>query len=315
MDRIDKLKMFAVVSRSGSFSAAARQVNLTPSAVSKMVQRLEDDLSVALFDRSTKTLALTVEGATYLSCVNRVLAELAETEQQLAEQKTAPRGKLRISSSIPIGVRHIQPLIPLFNSRFPDVDIDLNLDDRVVDLVEQGIDVAIRVGESDDSSFLARKICHSRRVVVASPDYIRRHGLPRHPDELAGHACLKFNMKRALNEWPFFIDGALRAVALQGKYTANNGETLRHLALSGAGIARLAWFQVGHDVAEGRLVPLLEAFHPNDIQGVYAIFFGHRYVSSRVRFFVDFLIENLGGERPFLGGRYYQQALGVLRED
>lgn len=310
MDRIDKLRVFAIVARAGSFSAAARQVNLTPSAVSKMINRLEEDVAVALFDRSTKTLSLTVEGSTYLDCVNRVLSDLEETERQLAEQKTVPRGRLRISSSIPIGVRHIQPLIPKFNSQFPDVEIDLNLADNVVDLVEQSIDVAIRVGESQDSSFIARKLCNSRRVVAASPDYIRRFGAPCRPEELVEHECLKFNMKRALNEWPFLIDGAVQSVQLGGKYTANNGETIRHLALSGVGIARLAWFQIGHDVAEGRLVPLLEEFHPNDIQGVYAIFFGHRFVSSRVRSFVDFLIDNLSGERPFLGGRYYRQALG-----
>jgi DNA-binding transcriptional LysR family regulator len=307
MDRIDKLKAFAIVVRAGSFSAAARQVNLTPSAVSKIINRLEEELGVALFDRSTKTLALTVEGTTYLECVNRVLTDLEETERQLSQQKIVPRGKLRISSSIPIGVRHIQPLIPLFNTQFPDVEIDLNLTDHVIDLVEQHVDVAIRVGESQDSSLIARKLCNSRRVVVASPEYIKRCGYPRHPEELARHECLQFNMKRALNEWSFLIDGAVQSVPLGGKYSANNGETIRHLALSGVGLARLAWFQVGHDVADGRLVPLLEEFHPNDVQGVYAIFFGHRFVSSRVRSFVDFLIENLSGERPFLGGRYYRQ--------
>ncbi|PWV97767.1 LysR family transcriptional regulator [Hoeflea marina] len=309
MDKTDKLEVFVIVARTRSFSAAARQINLTPSAVSKMINRLEETLGIALFDRSTKTLTLTFEGETYLDCCVRILSDLEETERQIKDLKSVPSGRLRITSSVPIGVRHIQPLVPKFNSCFPDVDIDLSLADDVVDMVDQRIDIAIRVGKLQDSSLIARKLCNSRRVLVASPDYIARKGMPRTPHDLVSHDCLQFNMNGALNEWPFLINGAVQSIASGGKYSANNGETIRHLALSAVGIARLAWFQVGNDIVEGRLVALLEEFHPNDIQGIYAIFFSHRFVSSRVRSYVDFLIENLGDERPFLGAKYQRQAL------
>jgi len=302
------MEAFIRVVGSGSFSAAARAMKLTPSAVSKLMSRIESQLGVRLIDRSTRQLKLTPEGELYYNRCVKIVADIEDAERAITAHLVQPRGRLRVNSTMGIGVHRIQPLIPEFLRRFPHIELDLSLSDAVVDLIEEQAEVAIRVGPLEDSSLTARKICESRRVVVASPAYLERHGVPQHPSDLLSHNCLAYNLRATLNEWPFAIDGGVRPIAVAGNFRGNSGETLRHMALGGAGIARLGWFQVGEDVRQHRLVPLLEDFHAGELQGVYAVFFGARHTSARVRCFVDFLVEKLGRTHPWLAAEYASTA-------
>lgn len=303
-DRTGRMEAFIRVVSSGSFSAAARAMKLTPSAVSKLMSRIENQLGVRLIDRSTRQLKLTPEGELYYSRCVKIVADIEDAEHSITEHLTQPRGRLRVNSTMGIGVHRIQPLIPEFLLRYPQIELDLSLSDAVVDLIEEQAEVAIRVGPMQDSSLTARKICESRRVIVASPAYLQKNGVPKTPADLSNHNCLAYNLRPTLNEWPFMIDGDVRPIAVRGNFRGNNGETLRHMALRGAGLARLGWFQVGEDVREGRLVPVLENFHAGEQQGVYAVFFGARHTSARVRCFVDFLVEKLGRSHPWLAAEY-----------
>ncbi len=288
----------------GSFSAAARAMKLSPSAVSKLMSRIESQLGVRLIDRSTRQFRLTPEGELYYNRCVKIVTDIEEAEHAVTQHLVQPQGRLRVNSTIGIGIHRILPLLPEFLNRFPHIELDVSLSDKVIDLVEEQAEVAIRVGPLQDSSLMARKICESRRVVVASPAYLERNGIPRHPGDLLSHNCLMYNLRSTLNEWPFMIDGSVRPVAVKGNFHGDNGETLRHMAVAGAGIARLGWFQVGENVRQGRLVPLLEDFHAGELQGVYAVFFGARHTSVRVRCFIDFLVEKLGRSRPWLAYEY-----------
>ena len=303
-DRTGRMEAFIRVVSSGSFSAAARAMKLTPSAVSKLMSRIENQLGVRLIDRSTRQLKLTPEGELYYSRCVKIVSDIEDAEHAITEHLTQPRGRLRVNSTMGIGVHRIQPLIPEFLVRYPQIELDLSLSDTVVDLIEEQAEVAIRVGPLQDSSLTARKICESRRVIVASPGYLQKHGVPKTPADLSSHNCLAYNLRSTLNEWPFMIDGGVRPIPVRGNFRGNNGETLRHMALGGAGLARLGWFQVGEDVRDGRLVPVLENFHAGELQGVYAVFFGARHTSARVRCFVDFLVEKLGRSHPWLAAEY-----------
>lgn len=304
MDRAGHMEQFVCVVSAGSFSAAARAMKLTPSAVSKLMSRIENQLGVRLVDRSTRQLKLTPEGEIYYQRCVKIVSDIEEAEHAVTEHLLQPRGRLRVNSTVGLGVHRIEPLIPEFLARYPHIELDLSLSDEVVDLMEEHAEVAIRVGPLQDTSLKARKICESRRVVVASPGYLDRHGWPEHPQSLLAHNCLTYNLKPTLNEWPFRIDGNTVNLTVKGNFRGNSGETLRHIALGGLGIARLGWFQVGEDIRQRRLVPLLENFHGGEQQGVYAVFFGQRHTSARVRCFVDFLVEKLGRTRPWLASNY-----------
>lgn len=307
-DRTSRMEAFVRVVNAGSFSAAARAMNLTPSAVSKLVSRIESHFGVRLIDRSTRQFRLTPEGELYYERCQKIVAEIEEAERAVSEFTSQPRGRLSVNASMGIGIHRITPLIPDFQRRYPQIELDLSLSDHLVDLVEKQAEVAIRVGPLEDSTLVARKICDSRRVVVASPDYLARNGTPKHPEDLLAHNCLTYNMRATLNEWPFLIDGNMRKIVVGGPVRGDSGETLRHMALAGAGIARLGWFQVGPDVRAGRLVPLLEEYHAGELQGIYAVFFGMRHTSMRVKCFVNFLVEQMGREQPWLAAEYATSA-------
>ena len=304
MDRARRIEAFVQVIDAGSFSAAARAMKLSPSAVSKLMSRIEGQLGVRLVDRSTRQLRLTPEGEMYYERCVRIVSEIEETEQALSERLSQPSGRLGVNSSMAIGLHRIQNLIPEFLARYPKIEIDLSLSDAVIDLMEVRAEVAIRVGPLKDTSLKARKICESRRVVVASPAYLEKHGVPRQPRDLTQHNCLAYNLSSTLNDWPFRSGGRMSSVTVQGNFRGNSGEMLRHMALAGLGIARLGWFQVGEDVHTGRLVPLLEEFHAGELQGIYAVFFGQKHTSARVRCFVDYLVEKLGSARPWLAAEF-----------
>ncbi|MBS7811139.1 LysR family transcriptional regulator [Roseococcus pinisoli] len=298
MERSGEMEVFCRVVREGGFSAAARSLDLTPSAVSKLIARLEGRLGARLLLRTTRALTLTDEGEAYHRAAERILRELNEADQEATGG--AVRGRLRVSASVPFGGMFLAPLIPTFLERHPDVTVDLSLTDDVVDLLAQRADLAIRMGALPDSGLVARKLGQSRAVVCASPAYLARRGTPAAPAELAAHNCLGFNFRRGRNGWLFREEDRAIELPVSGNLLANNGETVRQMALAGTGIARLGRFHVAADIDAGALVPVLEAFNPGDLEMVHAVHVGGGQVPRRVRAFIDHVAENL--PRELFGG-------------
>jgi len=293
VNRSGELEVFVRAIELGGFSAAARKYNMTPSAVSKLVSRLEHRLGVRLVNRSTRQLQLTAEGCVFYERGTRVLADLEEAERCAGIHST-PRGRLRVNANVPFGRHLLLPLMPNFLSRHPDVSLDIVLTDEVVDLLEQRTDVAVRAGPMKDSNLTARKLGETRMVIVGAPDYLKNAGMPRTPDELTKHNLLGANYVRAQQAWPLLSGEKIIDIPVSGNAQASDGEALRGLALAGLGLARLAAFQVSADIEDGRLVTVLEEFNTNDKEEMHAVFVGHGgYLPLRVRAFLDFLVANV----------------------
>lgn len=293
-NRFTEMEVFTRVVERGGFSTAARASGLTPSAVSKLVARLERRLGVRLLVRTTRRLQLTPEGAAFYERAARILDEIAAAEQEAAAG-AAPRGRLRVNSSVHFAMAHLLPLVPRFLAAHPQMSIEVTVTDRVVDLLEERADVAVRVGPMRDSRLVARKIAKSGAMVVASPAYLARAGTPQAPEELARHNMLGFTFTRIVTGWPF-RDGAggIVSVPPRGNAQVSDGEAMHALALAGLGLARLAEFQVRADVAAGRLVPVLEHLNPGDAIDVHAVYVGGAGpLSARIRAFVDFLADEV----------------------
>lgn len=291
-DRAREMEVFSSVAQSGSFSAAGRALGLTPSAVSRTIDRIEARLGVRLMLRTTRVLTLTAEGQTYLGAARRILADLDDAEQSIADQG-APRGRVRVSAALAHGRMSVVPLLGAFVRLYPHILVDISLTDAVVDVAAGQADVAIRFGKLPDSPLTARRLGETGRTVVASPDYLARRGTPRVPEDLHDHDCLNFNFRRAEPVWPFRRDGRDYALTVSGPVEANNGETLTQLALAGVGVTRVGNFSVADAIDDGRLVPLLEDFNPGDREPIHAVFVGGANMPARVRVFVDFLAERL----------------------
>ncbi|MGM4919092.1 LysR substrate-binding domain-containing protein [Tardiphaga sp. 813_E8_N1_3] len=293
VNRSGEMEVFTRVVELGGFSTAARAFRMTPSAVSKLVARLEARLGVRLINRSTRKLQLTPEGSAFYERALRILDEMGAAEREAAIGAT-PSGLLRVNTSVPFGLRLLLPLLPEFAKRYPEIKVEVVLTDLVVDLLEERADVAIRVGLMRESRLLARKLGESRMVVVASPGYLAERGTPKTPDDLAHHNLLRFGFAKWENGWPFKIGGETIAVMPSGNALVSDGEAMQHLAVAGMGIARLARFHVEADIAAGRLVPVLEAFNPGDIEPIHAVFVGHGgQLPARVRAFLDYLVESV----------------------
>ncbi len=275
----------------GGFSPAARDLGLTPSAISKLVTRLEDRLGVRLLNRTTRRLALTPEGEAYFHRAQRILADIAEAENEVARFRSQPRGLLRVNVGTAFGMHQLVPALPDFLARHPEMQVELTITDRVVDLIEEGADVGIRLGALGDSSLVSRRICEVERVVCASPGYLRRHGTPRTPDELLAHNCLCVAYAPNLRRWPFRTANGVRQVEVAGTVSANNADSLLQLALLGVGVIRLSDAIVGRPIREGRLVPLLEDVHHREPLPLHAVFPSGRHRSPRVVAMVAFLVE------------------------
>lgn len=298
-DRVNRaadMEVFATTIERGSFSAAARILGLSPSAVSRTISTVEARFGVRLIARTTRALAMTAEGEAYYHAARRILGDLAEVEQAIGEQ-AAPRGRLRISTTLSYGRLYIVPLIGEFIDLHPGIIVDISLTDTVIDLVEERADVAIRIGPLPDSPMIARRLGESDRVVVASPAYIARYGEPLAPEDLRAHRCLGFNFRRQQPWWPFRHDGRDISLAITPAIETNNGDTVTQLAVGGVGIARIGRFNVADAIADGRLVELLADYNPGDVEPFHALFLGGSTLPARVRVFIDFLAERLGG-RP-----------------
>ncbi|APA66711.1 LysR family transcriptional regulator [Janthinobacterium sp. 1_2014MBL_MicDiv] len=293
VNRSGELEVFVRVIELGGFSAAARACGMTPSAVSKLVSRLEQRLGARLLNRSTRQLQLTAEGCGLYERGARVLAALDEAERCAGIQST-PRGKVRVNANVPFGQHFLLPLAPLFLERYPQLTLDIVLTDAVVDILEQRTDVAVRAGPLKSSNLMARKLGQTRMRIVAAPAYLARRGTPRAPADLAAHNLLDANYARAKSGWPLRQAGGDIVVPATGNAQASDGEALRQLALAGLGLARLAAFQVRDDIAAGRLQAVLEEFNPGDSEEVHAVYVGQGgHLPLRVRALLDFLAEQV----------------------
>lgn len=291
VNRSGEMEVFVRVVELGGFSAAARAFRMTPSAVSKLVGRLEARLGVRLFNRSTRKLQLTAEGAAFYERSTRLLADLDEAERT-ASAGEHPVGRIRLNTNASFGTHILAPLIPEFLQRFPDVSLDIVHTDAVVDLLAERTDVAVRAGPLQSSRLIARKLGATRMVIVASPGYLARHGMPDSPTTLDAHNRLGFSYVRIRDSWPLLVDGRTVALPSLGQVQISDGEGLRHLALAGVGLARLAAFAVRADIEAGRLIPVLEDYNPGDLEEVHAVYLGQGGpLPARIRALLDFLAE------------------------
>jgi len=296
-NRAGEMDVFVTAAKLQSFSAAGRKLKLSPSAVSKLVTRLEDRLGTRLLVRTTRTLQLTPEGEVYLERAGTILADIAETERLVSGgARTVPRGLLRISALMAFSERYILPLIGEFRALYPHVVLDISLTDSVSDLVEDRTDIAIRSsGALRDSSLKARKLLDSHRLLVASPGYLTKYGMPETPEDLTRHHCLGFNIPGMRTEWPFLDpeSGTTIQRPFEPALLVNSGFVMRRFCLDGLGIGRIGAFHVQPDVDAGSLVPVLQAHRPADRETIHAVFAGHDHLAARIRAFIDFLVARI----------------------
>jgi DNA-binding transcriptional LysR family regulator len=291
-DRASALMVFVKAVELGGFSAAGRALNLTPSAVSKTISRLEDRLGVRLLNRTTRSLVPTPEGATYVERSRRILADIEEAEQEITRFRSAPRGLLRLHTSVAFGLHQLPPVVPEFMRRFPEVQLDIAVSDRLPDLAEEGIDLAVRSGEVEDQSLIARRICLMERVICAAPSYLAAHGTPQTPDDLLQHNCLLLSSQPQLGHWPFDTPQGVRTVKVNGNLIADNAETGVQLAILGLGLIRLGDILVGDPLRRGELVPLLTDVHHVEPVPIHVMYLPGRHRSPKVVAMVDFLLEH-----------------------
>jgi DNA-binding transcriptional LysR family regulator len=287
----DDMAVFVRVVEAKGFSAAATDLDLTPSAVSKLITRLETRLGVRLLQRTTRALHLTADGEAFYEEARRIVGEIAALEDQISDRRSTPQGLLRVTTSLAFSTYQLAPCIGEFLARHPVVRLELLPTDRVLDMVEEGIDVAIRIGVLPDSSFMARKIGEDKRLVCAAPDYLARHPAPRRPEDLADHDCIGSREQRHLNRWPFRIDRQLREIDVTGRVAVSEGEAQLQLGLQGLGIVRLTRLTVAHAIRAGRLIPLLEDFSADQPVPIHAVYPHRRHLAPKVSAFVNFLIE------------------------
>jgi DNA-binding transcriptional LysR family regulator len=293
VNRSGEMEAFVQVVDRGSFSAGARVLGMTPSAVSKLVARLEARLATQLVHRSTRKLQLTPEGQNFYERSVRVLADMDEAER-CAAAGAAPRGRVRINASISFGHHLLMPLVPRFLELHPQVTLDIVLTDRVVDLMDERTDIAIRWGSLPPSELVARHLFDTGQTIVASPAYLERYGTPRTPQELEAHNRIGSTYHRSAPDWPLAIDGRLVDVPVAGSVRAGDGETLRRLVLEGVGLGRLSLYHIRPDIDAGRLVPVLEEFNPRDMTPVHAVYLGKPgRLPARVRAVLDYLSAQL----------------------
>jgi len=291
LDKLGEMAMFVRVVDAGSFSAAARALHLTPSAVSKQISRLEGRLDARLLQRTTRRLHLTEEGRAFYERSVRIVAEIAEAEEAVNTLHATPQGTLRVNATVAFAKHQVVPRLPAFLARYPQLRIELELTDRSVDLVEEGLDVAIRLEEQmTDSSLVARRLAVNRRVICASPAYLEANGIPETPDDLLNHNCLTLSARETFNDWEFEDDNGSRTLRVGGNFEANHGDALHEAVLAGIGLARLATYLVAPDIHAGRLVPLLVDY-AHEKNALYVVYPHRRHLSSKVRAFVDFLVE------------------------
>lgn len=283
-----EMNAFVRVAERGSFAAAAEDLSLTPSALSKLVTRIEDRLGVRLLTRTTRKLALTAEGELFVARSREILAAIEAAEAEVTAASEQPRGHLRVSVGTAIAKQILGPALPVFLDRYPDITVELHVSDRQVDLVAEQIDVAIRSGALGDSTLVARRIAEAKRVICASPAYLRKHGSPQVPADLLQHNCLTLPGP-AWSRWPFHTHEGINRLEVSGSFTSDNADLLLDVAVAGLGIARLADFMVDRAVQRGDLVQLLMDSHVPESFPMHALTVPGRHRAPRIRAFIDFV--------------------------
>jgi DNA-binding transcriptional LysR family regulator len=296
MDKLEAMDAFAKVVAAGSYAEAARRLGLTRSAVSKAVMELEQILGARLLDRTTRRVTPTEAGLAYYERVASILADVEETELQISRLHEEPRGVLKVNAPMSFGILYLGDAIAEFMARYPELRLELVLNDRFIDPLEEGVDVTIRIGSLSDSSLIARRLAPARRALVAAPAYLAHHGTPETPADLINHRCLAYGHMAAVHRWQLLQEGQVVNVQISAALCSNNGEVLRAAALAGNGIANLPTFLVGPDIAAGQLVPVLTATPPTEL-GIFALYAPNRYLAAKTRVFIDFLVSRFG-EKP-----------------
>jgi len=289
------MAVFAKVVASGSLSAAARDLGLSTAVVSRRLAALESRLGVRLVNRTTRRLALTDEGAAYHEACARILAEIEDADAAATARRVEPQGVLKVALPASFGHKHIAPLVPPFAARYPKIQLVFSLSDRTVNMIEEGYDLAIRIGELEDSSLAARKLAPNRRVVCASPGYLARCGTPQTPADLQSHNCLTTNDLQMTWEYKG-ADGKRGSVRVSGQYACDNWEVLREWALAGLGIALKSTWDVRLQLEGGLLVPVLPGYDFGTDVAIYAVYPHRRYLPAKTRVFIDYLAESFGPE-------------------
>ena len=294
MDRLKQIETFVAVAAKGSLTAAALAEGVAPAVIGRRMDALEERLGVKLLQRTTRRISLTHEGSAFLENCQRLITDFNNAEASVSAGGVKASGHLRVTGPAGFGRRHLAPLVPAFLSRHPDVSLSLNLSDRVVDLVNEGFDCAVRVGDLPDSSLVSVRLADNRRLCVAAPAYLQRAGTPAHPNELARHQCLTLSSEASQSRgWAFSVDGEVTHLRPGGRLDCSDGQVLHEWCREGLGIAWRSTWEVQADIASGRLVSVLDDFAapPN---GIYAVFPSARHLPLRVRLWIDFLKHSYG---------------------
>lgn len=297
-DVVHGMLVFTKVVQAGSLSAAARELGVSTAVVSRTLSALEARLGVRLLNRTTRSLHLTDEGASYYETCQRILAEIDEADAAVTSRRVEPQGVLKVALPASFGHQHIAPLIPRFAERYPKIELALSLSDRSINLIEEGFDLAVRIAELKDSSLAARKLAPNRRVVCASPAYLRTHGEPRTPQDLARHNCLVATWEHGFAmTWEYKSPAGKRgSVRVTGRYACDNWEVLREWAIAGLGVALKSTWDVRKQIEDGSLVPLLPGYDFGTDVAIYAVYPHRRHLPAKTRVFIDFLAESFGPE-------------------
>lgn len=289
MDRFREIETFVSVAARGSLSAAAREEGVQPAVIGRRIDALEARLGVKLMVRTTRRLTLTFEGAAFLEDCQRILNELVDAESSVTEGGVKATGLLRVTAPAGFGRRHVAPLVETYIAENPDVAVSLDLSDRIVDIVTEGVDCAVRIGDLEDSRLISIKLAETRRVVVASPDYLTRHGTPLHPWDLQRHRCLTLGPSSSQSRgWQFVVHGEPVQLRLTNVLRCNDGAVLRDWAVNGLGLAWRSMWEVSDDIADGKLVEVLGEF-ANTPFGIYVVYPQRRHLPLRLQLFIELL--------------------------
>lgn len=295
MDRLRAFEVFTTVVAKGGFARAAEALNTSPANVTRYVAELEAHLGAQLLNRTSRRVSLTEAGAALDARLRNVLDDVAEAEALASADRLSPRGLLRVNAPLTFGVLHLAPLWPRFMARYPEIELDVSLSDRVVDLVDEGFDLAVRISRGGSQTHAARKLAVSQNLVCAAPAYIAAHGAPETPADLAKHDCVAYTLAPSRDEFLFAdADGKQYGAKIKSKFATNNGDTVRAMALSGQAIAWLPTFLIDADLREGRLIRLMPGHVPPPID-ILALYPSRRHLSAKVRVMVDFLAETFRG--------------------
>jgi DNA-binding transcriptional LysR family regulator len=291
MDLSSELSFFYTLAKSGSLTATARELNLTPPAVSKRLAQLEARLGVRLLNRTTRRVSLTEEGELYYREAARILSDIQQLEQTVTSRRAVPRGLVRVNATFGFGHRCLAPVISKFVRQYPEVRVQLQLTDKPINLADEGYDIGIRLGRLEDASLIARRIASNRQLLVAAPGYLERHGTPKHPNELAKHDCLVIRENDAYGVWKFANKSESVTVRVSGTLASNNGEVVRNWALEGHGIVLRSEWDLADHLQRGKLVEVLPQWRGPDAD-IHAVFPQRLHLSAKVRVLIDFLVES-----------------------